>query len=67
MTATEERRLKGLLKSAVIEVLEERPDLLRGAVAEGLEDVALLRAIKAGEASRTTSRERVFRQLERGM
>ena len=52
MTATEERRLKGLLKSAVIEVLEERPDLLRGALAESLEDFALLRAIKAGKTRR---------------
>ena len=66
MTATEERRLKGLLKSAVIEVLEERPDLLRGAVAEGLEDVALLRAIQAGEGTAATTRAKVFRQLERG-
>ncbi len=66
MTATEERRLKGLLKTAVIEALEERPDLLRGAFAETLEEVALVRAIKAGEGTRLTSRARTFRQLERG-
>jgi hypothetical protein len=66
MTATEERRLKGLLKSAVIEVLEERPDLLRGALAESLEDFAMLRAVKTGEDTPPASRARVFRQLERG-
>lgn len=44
MTVAEERRLKGLLKSALTEVLEERGDLLRDAVRESFEDMALLRA-----------------------
>ena len=66
MTATEERRLKGLLKSALTEVLEERGDLLRDAVRESFEDVALVRAIQAGEKSRLTSRRKIFERLERG-
>lgn len=66
MTAIEERRLKGLLKSALTEVLEERGDLLREAVRESLEDVALLRAIRVGEKSPLTSRRKVFQRLERG-
>jgi hypothetical protein len=45
MTAVEERRLKGLLKTAVAEVLEERQDLLQDALRESLEDMALMRAI----------------------
>ena len=36
MTAIEERRIKGLLKSAVVEVLEERRDLLLDAMRESL-------------------------------
>ena len=65
MNATEGRQLKGLLKEAIVEVLEDRRDLLRDAMQESLEDVALVRAIKAGEASRPASRKQVFQQLER--
>ncbi len=65
MTAVEERRLKGLLKTAVAEVLAERQDLLRDALRESLEDMAILRAIQAGEKSPMISRKKVFQRLER--
>jgi hypothetical protein len=63
MTALEERRMKRLLKDAVVEVLEERHDLLREALQDSLEDVAMLRAIQAGEKSPLTSRKKVFQRL----
>ena len=66
MTVAEERLLKGLLKSALTEVLEERGDLLRDAVRESFEDMALLRATQAGEKSPFTSRRKIFLQLDRG-
>jgi hypothetical protein len=65
MTATEERRLKGMLKTAVAEVLAERQDLLRDALRESLEDMAILRAIQFGEKSPIVSRKKVFRRLQR--
>ena len=65
MIAVEERRLKGLLKNAVAEVLEEHRDLLRDAVRESLEDVALIRAIQLGEKSPLTSRRKILQRLER--
>jgi hypothetical protein len=65
MTAVEERRLKGLLKTAVTEILEERQDLLRDAIRESFEDVALLRAIQLGEKSALTSRKKIFQRLAR--
>jgi hypothetical protein len=65
MTAVEERRLKGLLKTAVTEVLEERQDLLRDALRESIDDVAILRAIQIGEKSPLCSRKKIFRNLER--
>jgi hypothetical protein len=65
MTTVEERRFKGLVKTAVAEVLAERQDLLREAVRESLEDLALLRAIRLGEESPLVSRKKVFRRLER--
>ena len=65
MTAVEERRMKVLLKDAVVEVLEERQDLLRAALQESLEDMAMLRAIQASEKSRLTSRKKIFQRLAR--
>ena len=65
MIAVEERRLKGLLKTAVAEVLEEHRDLLRDAVRESFEDVALIRAIQLGEKSPLISRRKIFQRLER--
>jgi hypothetical protein len=65
MIAVEERRLKGLLKNAVAEVLEEHRDLLRDAVRESFEDVALIRAIQLGEKSPLTSRRKILQRLGR--
>jgi len=62
MTALEERRIKSLLlKDVVVEVLEERQDLLRDALRNSLEDVAMLRAIREGEKSRLTSQSKILR------
>jgi hypothetical protein len=67
MTALEERRIKSLLKDAVVEVLEERGDLLRDAVQEALEDTAMLKAIRQGETSPLTTRKKVFKTLTRAV
>jgi hypothetical protein len=64
MTAVEEHRLKGLLKTAVTEVLVERQDLLRDALRESLEDMAIIRAIQLGEKSPIVTRKKVFRRLQ---
>lgn len=52
----DEDRLKDLLKSAMVEVFEERRDLMRDLIEEVLEDVALAHAIEEGERSETVSR-----------
>ena len=62
----DEERLKELLKAAIVEVLEERRDLVLDLFEEALEDVALARAIEEGESSLTVSREEVFQVLENG-
>jgi hypothetical protein len=58
-----ETQLKNALKLALIEMLEERSDLLRDVLAEVMEDVALVRAIQEGETSELVSRDEVFRAL----
>ncbi len=61
---SDDQSLKNLIKLAVVEVLEERKDLVRDAVEEALEDAALARAIDEGERSQTVSREQIFRALD---
>ena len=60
-----EHELKDALKAALIEVLQERSELVRDLLAEVMEDIALVRAIQEGEASEPVSRDEVFRLLDR--
>ncbi len=52
-----------MLKKAVVEVSEERCDLLRDALGEGLEEIAMIRAIQEGEKTLGVSRKQIFQQL----
>ena len=61
----EEAKLKKLLKAAVVEVLEERRDLVRDALADAVEDIGLARAIEAGSRSKAISRAEVFKILQK--
>lgn len=61
----EEGRLKELLKAAIVEVFEERRELLLDVFEEALEDVALVHAIEEGERGSFVSRDEVFKLLER--
>ena len=61
--AIDENQLKEILKAAIVEVLEERSDLLRDVMAEVIEEVALVRAIQEGEESEPVSREEILRIL----
>jgi Asp-tRNA(Asn)/Glu-tRNA(Gln) amidotransferase C subunit len=60
----EEQHIKDLLKQAILELLEERQDIFRQLVAEAMEDLALINAIKEGEATETISREEILQILE---
>ena len=56
-------QLKRVLKTALVEILQERGDLLRDLVDDALEDVALVRAIQEGETSELVDRSAIFEQL----
>ena len=60
----DEGRLKEVLKAAIVEVLEERRDLVRDLIEEALEDIALVRAMEEAEGSPLVSREDVFKILD---
>ena len=65
MAATiDEEKLKGLLKSALAEALEEHRDLVQDIVAEAMEDFALARAIQQGLESESVSRDEVLAIIE---
>ena len=59
----DETKLTKLLKAAVVEVLQERRDLLRDALADAVEDIGMTRAIGLGSRSKTVSRTEVFKIL----
>ena len=60
----DERQIKDLFKQAVLEVFQERRDLLYDLFAEVIEDVALANAIREGASTETVSRAEIFQILE---
>jgi hypothetical protein len=61
----DEEKFKGLIKAAIIEVLEERGDLVRKALEDVVEDYALARAIE--EATRSGEQNDMGFLSERGL
>ena len=66
-TAMDDLQLKNALKAAFIEVLQERPDLIRDVLEETFEDIALIHAIDEGSKTGNISREEVFALLRRSV
>ena len=60
VTLSDETRLKALLKEALVEVLEQRREWFSALMAEALEDIALVQAIKEGETTEIVSRDEIF-------
>ncbi len=63
-TSLDEAHIKELVKQALVEVVQERKELLYDVLAEVVEDALLLRAIQEEEDSATAPREEVLRALE---
>lgn len=59
-----QEQLKELIKTALVEVLEQRRDLLHDAIEEALEDIALVKAMEEGATTEPVTREEVFALLE---
>ena len=60
----DDQKTKELFKQAMIELLEERKDLIYDLFAEVIEDSLLIRAIQEGETTDSTSREEILEILE---
>jgi len=55
--------MKQVFKEALIETFHEQRDFLREIIAEAIEDVAMLEAIREGQKTALGRREEVFRFL----
>ena len=62
-TPIDEIRIKQWLKEALVEVVEERKDVLHELLTEVMEDVAMVRAIQEGETTRPVSKQEVLKLL----
>jgi hypothetical protein len=62
--AATEAQLKEAIKAALVEVLQERQDLLYDAVERAIEDIAFARAIEEGDKTELIERDEVFGILE---
>ena len=60
----DDQTLRSLLKEVFIEVLQERPGLLRDVLAEAVEDVGLSLAIKEGQRTDLVGKDEVLKALE---
>ncbi len=61
--SAKDAHLKDLLKQAMLELFEERRDLLSEIVVEALEDAGMVNAIKEGQATYTVDKKDVLKTL----
>lgn len=64
MLESTDDQLKTLLKTAILEVFQERRDLFHELVVDALEDIAMIKAIDEDKDSEFVSREAIFAILE---
>jgi hypothetical protein len=59
-----DEKLKEVVKAAIVEVSQERPQLVREILDDVIGEIALAKAIAEGEQTPSVSRESVFEVLE---
>ena len=62
-TTLDTNQLKELLKTAIVEILQEQKEVFTDIIVEAMEDIALVKAIEEGESTETVSREAIFKIL----
>jgi hypothetical protein len=61
--ALDEKKLRGIVKAALIDSFKENRDLMQDIVEEALEDIAVARAIEQGLETKIVSRKKVFSRI----
>jgi dsDNA-binding SOS-regulon protein len=64
-TTLDAEQLKSILKSAIVELIQENREEVFGFLAEITEDIAMERAIAEGETTELVSRDSIFQLLGR--
>jgi hypothetical protein len=65
--AIEEKRLRKVVKAALVDAFKENRELMQDIVVDALEDIAVARAIEQGLGTKSVSRKKVFSILEGGL
>jgi hypothetical protein len=61
-TTLNTNQLKELLKTAIVEILQEQKEVFTDIIVEAMEDIALVKAIEEGKKTKTVSRKNIFSQ-----
>lgn len=57
--------IKNIVKEAITEVLESRPDLIKNAVMNALEDIAFIKAIEEGDKKDYVSYDELMKVMDK--
>ncbi|OAB56730.1 hypothetical protein AY600_12220 [Phormidium willei BDU 130791] len=60
----DETKLKELLKTAIVELLQEEKDVFSELLSDVLEEIGMINAIKEGENTEIVSQEEIFELLK---
>ena len=63
-TLIDDRKIKVIFKQAIIEVIEEKKEVVHDLLVEAMEDIAMVRAIQDGENSGQANRDDIFQILK---
>jgi hypothetical protein len=64
-TTLDSNQLKELLKTALIEILQDQKEVFTDMIFEAMEDIAMVKAIEEGKSTETVSREAIFKILSK--
>jgi hypothetical protein len=64
--ALDEKKLRGIVKDALVDAFKEHRELMQDIVQEALEDIAMARAIEQGLKTKSVSRQKVLSIIEGG-
>jgi hypothetical protein len=56
-------QLKDLIKTSIVELLQEQKEVFTDIIVEAMEEIALMKAIEEGENTETVEREAIFKVL----
>ena len=62
--ALDEKRLRGIVKAALVDAFKENRDLMQDIVEEAIEDITIARLVEDGLKTKPVSRKKVFSILE---